>query len=390
MSTASFYEDLPLLTDLLEVTDRANFVPVPQDWLVLVTDVVGSTQAIAEGKYKDINLIGACSIVAVLNIARGLDIPFVFGGDGATLLIPPALQKAAESALLATKQMAARAFDLNLRVGIVPVADLLPQAELVIAKLKISAHYNQAILCGGGINLATDLVKQPNSKYQIHGDRALLTENFSGLECRWQDVPSPRGETVSLIVIARQNQTENDLIYHRTIKQIQKIYGDNYQRQPITPTSLRLSFSAKQLAREAKVFVKADKLWQLWQRIWWMRCHNFLGLLLMTLRLRIGGLDWGKFKSFLIESSDYQKFDDALRMVISGDTSQRQALQTYLEGEFSLGNLCYGIHVSNRALVTCLVLERQGQQVHFVDGADGGYAIAAKNLKQRLGQTSSR
>jgi hypothetical protein len=34
--------------------------------------------------------------------------------------------------------------------------------------------------------------------------------------------------------------------------------------------------------------------------------------------------------------------------------------------------------------MTCLVFERNGRQVHFVDGADGGYAIAAKSMKQRI------
>ncbi|MDX1977698.1 MAG: DUF3095 domain-containing protein [Pseudanabaenaceae cyanobacterium bins.68] len=389
MPTSSFYADLPPLTDLIQITDRANFVPVPLDWLVLITDVVGSTQAIEAGRYKEINLIGACSIVAVLNVAQNLDIPFIFGGDGATLIVPPFLGQAAELALLATRQMAARAFDLDLRVGVVPVADLVPETELVIAKLKISDQYSQAIVRGGGVNYATALVKQPGSTYQIDGERSILAEDFSGLECRWQDVPSPRGETVSLIVVATQNQGENDLIYRRTIRQIQTIYGANYQRQPVTPGNLRLSFSAKQLEKEARVFVKKGNFWQLWRRIWWMRCHNLVGLLLMTFGFRDRLIDWSKFKSQLVESTDYQKFDDALRMVISGDSHQRQALQAYLEYELSLGNLTYGIHVSNRALVTCLVFERHGRQVHFVDGADGGYAIAAKKLKQRQVQAAT-
>ena len=44
----------------------------------------------------------------------------------------------------------------------------------------------------------------------------------------------------------------------------------------------------------------------------------------------------------------------------------------------------YGLHPSNRAQVTCLVFERMGHQVHFIDGADGGYALAAKDLKKRV------
>jgi hypothetical protein len=44
----------------------------------------------------------------------------------------------------------------------------------------------------------------------------------------------------------------------------------------------------------------------------------------------------------------------------------------------------YGVHVSRHALMTCLVFDRFGKQVHFVDGANGGYALAAKQLKQQL------
>ena len=33
-------------------------------------------------------------------------------------------------------------------------------------------------------------------------------------------------------------------------------------------------------------------------------------------------------------------------------------------------------------LMTCLIFERMGSQVHFVDAADGGYAMAAVGLKK--------
>ena len=34
--------------------------------------------------------------------------------------------------------------------------------------------------------------------------------------------------------------------------------------------------------------------------------------------------------------------------------------------------------------VTCVVFERLGRQIHFIDGNDGGYARAARALKERL------
>jgi hypothetical protein len=41
--------------------------------------------------------------------------------------------------------------------------------------------------------------------------------------------------------------------------------------------------------------------------------------------------------------------------------------------------------VADRALLTCIVFDRMGRQVHFVDGADGGYARAATALKEQIG-----
>ena len=43
---------------------------------------------------------------------------------------------------------------------------------------------------------------------------------------------------------------------------------------------------------------------------------------------------------------------------------------------------CFGIHISQSALMTCFVPSiGDGQHVHFVDGGNGGYAMAAKELK---------
>jgi hypothetical protein len=73
-------------------------------------------------------------------------------------------------------------------------------------------------------------------------------------------------------------------------------------------------------------------------------------------------------------------------MTIAGTASQREKLVSYLETQFKAGQLVYGVHTSNRALMTCLVFERHGRQVHFIDAADGGYTAAAKGMKQQLHQ----
>jgi hypothetical protein len=104
----------------------------------------------------------------------------------------------------------------------------------------------------------------------------------------------------------------------------------------------------------------------------------------MSLNIKTGAFNWGDYKQIVSESTDFKKFDDVLRMVVSGTTQQRKKIIDYLEKKFQEGRLVYGFHVSDRALMTCLVFDRDGRQVHFVDGADGGYALAAKKMKERM------
>jgi hypothetical protein len=57
-----------------------TYEPLPDDWLVGITDVVGSTSAIASGRYKDVNYAGASATAALGNAWGSFDFPFVFRG----------------------------------------------------------------------------------------------------------------------------------------------------------------------------------------------------------------------------------------------------------------------------------------------------------------------
>ena len=77
--TEAFYAYLPSTPDFAAVADLDSYAPVPADWSVLLTDVIGSTKAIQAGRYKDVNMVGAACITAALNALPGLNLPFVFG-----------------------------------------------------------------------------------------------------------------------------------------------------------------------------------------------------------------------------------------------------------------------------------------------------------------------
>lgn len=388
MSTETFYANLVPLDNFADITKPAKFVPVPNDWYILITDIVESTKAIEQGRYKDVNLLGACSIIAVLNVAQKIDIPFVFGGDGASILIPPILYASAKQALLAIQQLAQSEFNLDLRIGIVPVSTVVDaNYALKIAKLRVSENYSQAVVTGGGLTYATQLVKASgdDNLYRLMPSETFENVDLSGLECRWQDIPSLHEEVLSLIILETSQATRNSYnVYQNVIDQIETIYGNELSYHPVSDENTNLTFRTEALIKETKLRAKSrrylDKLLYLWK----IKLENLLGLIFMRLKLKIGKMDWGTYKKILTNATDYRKFDDMLRLVMSGTIVQREALVNYLEAQYKAGNLVYGTHISDRALMTCLVFEYNGPQVHFIDGADGGYTLAAKAMKARM------
>jgi Protein of unknown function (DUF3095) len=387
MATKNFYSDLPALEKFLDITNSSNYVSVPDDWQIIITDIKGSTEAIASGRYKNVNSLGACSIVAILNIAKDIEIPFVFGGDGASILIPPGLIQEAKQALLGIQDLARQGFDMELRVGIVPVAVVTPRHELKIAKLRVSENYDQAIFKGGGLTYATHLVKDVATAglYTPATDGITPNADFSGLECRWQDIPSRHGEIDTLLILATApSDTQINKIYREVITQIQKIYGAESNFHPVVKSNLNLSLGNKNLLTETTVFTQSQGWVQKQLYLLKIKIEILLGWFFMQFKIKAGEMDWGLYKKIVVESTDYKKFDDLLRMVISGNKNQRKQLIAHLDKKHEEGRLVYGCHISDRALMTCLIFERHGRQVHFIDGADGGYAIAAKAMKEQM------
>lgn len=385
--SATFYDQLPALHRFSDMFEARNFVPAPGDWQVAISDVRESTAAIAAGRYKEVNMAGAASIVALLNIAGGRDIPFVFGGDGASLLIPPDLLGPARSALAGVRALSRRELGLDLRVGLVPMADLRAAgAELLVARLRISAHYDQALFSGGGLAAAERLLKDPASgpRYSLPED-AHGAADLSGLECRWQDVPSRHGETVSLLVMAAPGSSPRaaSATYREVTAWIEAAYGVESDYHPLSTPGLRASTSPRQLMAEARLrggpgAARLGYLLKIWG------ANVAVGAYRSYQRLR--GLQpwWDAYRDLVFRTADYRKYDDTLRMVIAGTSGRRERLTRTLEDAYRRGRLVYGLHVTDRALMTCLVFERMGRQVHFVDGADGGYALAAQDMKARL------
>ena len=150
--------DLPL-SALMGDTWRFN--STPSDWHVVLTEVKKSTQALSDGTHHLVNPVATGSIIAALNIARRADIrvPFFFGGDGATLITPDCLLAPILVALNKHRENTLRNFDLELRVGSVPVAAIYAAGHsLSIAKAKMSEAFTIPVVLGQGLQHAESVM----------------------------------------------------------------------------------------------------------------------------------------------------------------------------------------------------------------------------------------
>ena len=104
----------------------------------------------------------------------------------------------------------------------------------------------------------------------------------------------------------------------------------------------------------------------------------------LNLKIKVDIYELNRMKEYQVAASDFKKFDGSLKMVLNCRAEDRQRWQQYLESLFQKGLIYYGIHIADRAIMTCLLHAGTEKEVHFVDAADGGYALAAKQMKQQM------
>jgi hypothetical protein len=376
-----FYEELEPFDSFVEVPEPEHYRPVPDSWLVVITDVKGSTKAIEAGRYKDVNALGVASIVALRNAVGDIRIPYVFGGDGATLLVPGSRRHQVEPALRGICSMARASFDFDMRAGIVPVGELRKEGYPVFAaRYRASAAIDLAMLSGEGLTEAERRVKDPELSYQV-GEGAALAD-FNGFECRWRPIPSRNGEVVSLLVKATTaDRDEGAAVYRRIIEKIESAQAEFAPGRPVAPETLQLQRFRDGFDQEARIRSGEARGLVFWFRSLVAKLSAWIGTVLMKRRMNAFGFPGRAYKDEVTANTDFRKFDDMLRMVIDVTPAQHTAIEALLEQEHDEGAIVYGLHSAPTTIMTCAISDYRGGHVHFVDGSDGGYALAAKQLK---------
>ena len=142
---------------------------------------------------------------------------------------------------------------------------------------------------------------------------------------------------------------------------------------PVDPQRMKMEGADQSVAREAclRTMTKAATTTSCETPFW------FRPYILVTAFLYRLFQPTGAFSRHMLQYSDYRKFDDALRMVLDCTPEHVELLRSYLET--CRDDLYYGMHLSDSSLMTCLA-----SGIHFIDGNHGGYALAAKQMKEQM------
>jgi len=383
MQSREFYNSLNVVTTFRDVSRPELYTPLPEDWFLAIADVRGSTDAIRNGRYKEVNMAGASIIAALNNFYSNKDLlPYLFGGDGSTLVLPNKCIEEVKGILAFCKQAVKDAYDLEMSVGVVSVKELREQGhDVAVARMKLSEFIDQSIFWGSGITYAEELVKEKN---RLEGVTPIEAD-LSGLECRWNQVASDKDEVAAYLIQANGEGDDHQVqIYEQCFAKIEEIYGSEEDYHPLREESLSMTIRPSLLGVEWKLRVQPPTLWK--QLIYFsgMIFQLITGVYLMKFGKKTSETNWEEYKPDLVRHADYKKFGDGLRFVASGTVKQRMEMTEFLERMFQKEELVYGIHPSFAAMVTCYVKNYQSNHIHFVDGSNGGYAKASQDLKLRL------
>ena len=378
-----FFASLPSLETAPDTFDTARYRPAPDDWALVVTDIVDSTRAIADGRHKTVNFVAAMAIAALKNLCAAESIPFLFGGDGAVVMVPPQHAAQARLDLARVRGMAAREFGLGLRIGLAPVSELRRfGSDVLVGRYEPSPGNCFGVFLGGGVGLLEAAVRGLGPAELI--SRVAIPESLddgatvdlSGLSCRWNALQSRRGKMVTLIL---HGATDPGKIY-ATVMQLAAQHGDP---RPVRAETLSAGWPPKAFMLEARARRRGG-----WLAVSILRVlgETLLARLVFARGRPIGGFDPQRYRREMATNTDFCKHDETICFVIDCALDSIDPIRKYVDQCASGDTFRYGMDVSDTALMTCLVSSTADSlHVHFVDGGGGGYTNAATKLKAARG-----
>ncbi len=199
---------------------------------------------------------------------------------------------------------------------------------------------------------------------------------------------------MALIVEARATDPESRRETMQAVGELIDLHiGESNARHPVSNGPQHMVRSLQAVNREAAVHARGrrgfPRVMQMMSVLFQMAIVHLAIALRLPLRLPTGKL-LSKVPEHNVINADFQKYDGRLKTIVACSPDSRSALITELDTMEANGHIRYGVHISDRSVMTCLIHAKAPDEVHFVDAANGGYARAAAMLKEKHNDTDAK
>lgn len=382
MSNLKFYQELKRYhLPIAELMGNEKcFLPVPEDWHLIVVDVESSSQAVKNGLHQEVNLAATGAIIALMNRVKSthedLVLPYFFGGDGATFLVPPELKTDLVGILDNYRHHVKQQFYLSLRVGSLEVREVYARGHSIrLAKAQLNEYLVMPVSLGNGLKKGEEVIKSFFIDETVVPD-VVEQVDLTGMECRWNEIAPPYDqEQIVCLLVACPEESLQSKVYASVLHKITSVFGPLKERQPVSVGRLKLNLTIGKIHQEMYACLGKFNFWYLVKN-WLMTVFGKYYFIFFQ-----SGRDYLEKVS---ELSTSLMIDGNINSVISGTQTEIDELINFLahlEGE---GVLKYGIHTTYASVMSCYVLDREADHIHFVDGTEGGFTSAAKMFKAKL------
>jgi len=299
----------------------------------------------------------------------------VFGGDGALVALAPGEQESARAALSQLRTWSTERLGLELRAALVPVADVRAAGHDVrAARFRVSGEVAYAMFSGGGANWADREMKA--GRYLVAPAPPDAQPDLTGLSCRFLPMRSKSGAILSIIALPREDATA----FGDFVGQLVRLLAAQERGgHPVPADGPPFRWPPPTVELEARV--QAPPRGRLRARANALMESGVAAASTWTGR-RFAGFDAREHYSDASLNADFRKFDDGLKLTVDVPDAVCRQIEELLAAAARDGVCRYGTYRQDEALMTCIVpSHRDRDHVHFVDGASGGYALAAAMLK---------
>ncbi|RYZ91335.1 MAG: DUF3095 family protein [Proteobacteria bacterium] len=352
---------------------------------VVIADVRGSTAAILDGRFREVNLAGAACVAAIRNVYSPEVVPYVFGGDGATFLVEDSELEKCLLILRGVQGIVRETLFLRLTVGHMSMKDIRARGgEVRYGFVHWAQKDSLPFFRGDGIALAEQEIKRRDDDERGPIETNVLNANVEGLSCKHLAFESTRGRVLSIVVQPFGEVKEIDAILDQ-IFQVLSEGGELDRLRPVSLQNTHRPILAPSWRTEARVQGRGLGFSSLVKAQLKTIVESFLGHIFIRFNIKNPILgDPLYYQARMLQQSDWIKMDGCLRLVLDATPEEEKKILNLLDQLSTENKVIYGFYASSSTVMTCHFQSGiTDQHTHFIDGFNGGLTQAATDLKNK-------